>query len=171
MTKERFMNEKQMKTALIATFLVFASITYAGTASVTINMPYDDAYYLICDAIRYSKGLGCYTPYIAEDGSMDVKMDDWTYWSAPDSEVVKEQGGADYRDYILPAYIYSLEAEARQWEWINVREDGNKTQVVVDIYWEMDILDEWVEVESNNKLAEKFANFLVSYCNNPSQYE
>jgi hypothetical protein len=165
------MNEKRIITGLIATFLVVATITYAGTASVTINMPYDEAYYLICDAIRWSRGLGSYMPYGTEDGSIDLKMSDWMGWSAPNSKFVKEQGGGDYTEYVLPAYIYSLDAEARSCETINVREEAGKTHVVVDVYWEMDVNDEWVEVESNNKFAEKFADFLVKYCNNPSQYE
>jgi hypothetical protein len=164
------MSGRRIRTGLIAAFLVVVTTAQGGTASVTINMPFDEAYYLICDAIKWSRGDGSYMPYGTDNGSIDLKMTDWMGWSAPNSEFVKEHGGGNYTDYVLPAYIYSMDAEARSCETINVSEEAGKTHVVVDTYWEMDVDGDWVEVESNNKFAEKFADFLVKYCKNPSQY-
>lgn len=128
----------------------------AGIAVGNVNLKFEQAYPLIRDALKIHYGNDVFIPYKGEDKSIDLKRDDYDYW---DYE--------NYKKYVLPAYIYSTEAEARTFYIINVRESNLVTIITLSGFWEIGTDSGWLIVESNNENETKFLKYLIQYCNNP----
>ena len=141
--------------AIIAAMLMTSQVL-AGTVEGTVNLIFEQAYPLIQEALNIHYGDEVFIPYKGEGKSIDLKRDDYDYW---DYE--------NYKKYVLPAYIYSTEAEARTFYIINVRESDPVTIITLSGFWEIETNPGWLKVESNNENEAKFLKYLIQYCQSP----
>ena len=142
-----------------------AAAAYGGTVSEIINEPFADTYHTIVKAVNGAYGSSI--PSKEEGTSITLIVDD-ICWTPPN---FKKEYELDYRDYILPAYIYSLDAEVKQEIGVNVKDENDKTRITIIMYWTMETGTGWLEVESNNEQELKLLNYIIDYYNNPSRYD
>jgi hypothetical protein len=138
--------------SLIIVLLVAAVSSSAGTAEAYIDVPFNEVCILVSEAfVAHDPSAFNYGEL---DGSITVKTD-WSGWRDYES----------WSRYVLPAYIWSTDIEARAVESANISPSGDGSIIKAIVYWELEAPSGgWMTVESNNGQAEVVLNALVKYC-------
>jgi hypothetical protein len=149
-----------MKLTLMLVLMVVA--VYAGTASATFGMTYHETTELMNKVdleTVFKQGVGN-AKLIYGEGKFDPSDPSQTRdlsWASSDYE--------QYKDYILPAYLYSTKP-AKSCVLVELKYDDVKkeTRVTVETLWRVQSGHGWVKAQSNGKWEENYINLLVKYC-------